>query len=221
MNHIKYLLFTRFKTFTLLSATMAGSIILLMIRMKLSHSFHFLFLVWNLFLAVIPFLITTYMTSHDKLNKLSLLFGFLLWLPFLPNAPYIITDLLHLNGSSTHIMWLDTLVVSSFALNGLLLFFVSLMDMQKVLSQFFKGKYINPAIFVILFLSGFGVYLGRFLRYNSWEIIQNPLSLFNDIIHLILHPRQHQEAWLFTILFSGFLSLGYWVYTSMTTNERY
>ncbi|MDO5970907.1 DUF1361 domain-containing protein [Flavivirga aquimarina] len=212
MNTIKTLLFTRFKIFSLISITISLSIVLLMIRMKLTHSFFYLFLVWNLFLAAIPYAITTYLVSSPKLNKIWFVVWFSVWLLFLPNAPYIITDLLHLKISPDHLLWLDVLVVSSFAFNGLLMFSLSLLDIETLLSQYMNRKKTNFVIIFVLFLSGFGVYLGRFLRYNSWEILQKPSGLFNDIFNIILHPNQHLEAWLFTFLFGIFLSSGYWVF---------
>ncbi len=213
---IKQLIFNRFKVFSLVSVSMLLSIVLLMIRMKLTHSFFYLFLVWNLFLAVIPFAITSYLVSLPKLNKLSSALWFGLWLLFLPNSPYIITDLLHLKISTNHLLWLDALVVSAFALNGLLMFFFSLIDMEHVLKQFINKKYIKFLTLIILYLSGFGVFIGRFLRYNSWEIIKNPLSLFRDIFNILLKPSLNLEAWLFTILFGSSLSVGYWMFKQLS-----
>ncbi len=212
MDFIKKLFLSRFKTFALVSVSMLFSIILLMIRMKLTHSFFYLFLVWNLFLAVIPFAITTYLVSLPKLNTLWLVLCFGVWLLFLPNAPYIITDLLHLKIGPTHLLWLDILVIMSFALNGLLLFYLSIIDMKSILQTFLSKKKVNYVITITLFLTGFGVYLGRFLRYNSWEILSNPKYLFVDIINITVKPFAHQEAWLFTILFGLFLWVGYWVF---------
>ena len=212
MNTIKTLLFNRFKIFFLLSISIALSMVLLMVRLKLTHSFFYLFLVWNLFLAVIPFAITTYLLSITKLNKIGFVVWFSAWLLFLPNAPYIITDLLHLKISTNHLLWLDVLVVSSFAFNGLLMFSLSLLNMETLLNHYFKRKTTNFVMIFILFLSGFGVYLGRFLRYNSWEILQHPLDLFNDIFNIIVLPNQHLEAWLFTFLFGAFLSIGFWIF---------
>lgn len=209
---MKTLLFNRFKIFSLLSISIALSMVLLMVRMKLTHSFFYLFLVWNLFLAVIPFTITTYLVSIPKLNKIGFVVWCSVWLLFLPNAPYIITDLLHLKIGSNHLLWLDVLVVSSFALNGLLMFSLSLLDMETLLNHYLKRKITKFVMIFILFLSGFGVYLGRFLRYNSWEILRHPLNLFNDIFNIILLPNLHLEAWLFTFLFGVFLSIGFWIF---------
>jgi uncharacterized membrane protein len=215
MHKIKQLIFSQFKTFALIGVSAIFSMVLLMIRMKLTHSLFYLFLVWNLFLAVIPFAISSYLLSAPKLGKLALLFGFGVWLLFLPNAPYIVTDLLHLKISSTHLLWLDILVIGSFALNGLILFYSSVLDMKSILKTRITDKYLNPFIICIFFLCGFGVYLGRFLRYNSWEIIQNPISLFTDIIDIIIYPNQHMEAWLFTLLFGAFLYVGYWIFKQL------
>lgn len=211
MEQLKQLIIHRFKIISLLTVSIIFSIAILMIRMKLTHSFFYLFLVWNLFLAVIPFAITTYLVNNSQLDKIRLLLWFCVWLIFLPNAPYIVTDLLHLKISLSYFLWMDILVVMAFALNGLLLFYISLIDMRTLLNCLINQKYTSPIISLVLFLCGFGVYLGRFLRYNSWEIIQNPLSLFEDISAIILYPKEHLEAWLFTFVFGCFLSVGYWM----------
>lgn len=215
MDAIKHLFLSRFKTYALVCVSMLFSIILLMIRMKLTHSFFYLFLVWNLFLAVIPFTITTYLVSLPKPNTWWLVFWFGVWLLFLPNAPYIITDLMHLRLSTTKIIWLDILTVTSFSFTGLLLFYLSILDMIKVFEAYFKKKTLNFFATVLLFLSAFGVYLGRFLRYNSWEILSNPKYLFEDIFTIILKPFSNPEAWLFTFIFGTFLGLGYWVFKNL------
>lgn len=215
MDILKYLFINRFKTFLILTASISLSIVLLMIRMKLTHSFFYLFLVWNLFLAVIPFAITTYLLSYPKLNKFGLLVWFIVWLLFLPNAPYIVTDLIHIRLSETYYIWLDILVVSSFACSGLLLFYMSLIDMKDVLQNYFKKSLLNFSLVGIIFLSGFGVYLGRFLRYNSWEILSNPKYIISDVFNILLQPITNKQAWLFTMLFGSFLLVGYWMFNQL------
>ncbi|MFS4482113.1 DUF1361 domain-containing protein [Hyunsoonleella sp. 2307UL5-6] len=220
METIKNLLSNRFKTISVLTVSILFSILILMIRMKLTHSYFYLFLVWNLFLAVIPYTITTYLVSIPKPNKLWLVLCFGVWLLFLPNAPYIITDLLHLKISTTASLWLDILVILSFAGNGLLLFFLSVSDMMAILKSYLNHTKITYVIFTICLLNGFGVYLGRFLRYNSWEILSNPKYLFVDIFNIILKPFQNIDVWLFTFLFGLFLSLGYWMFTNLTFQKK-
>ena len=117
METIKTLIQSKFKTLSIISVVLSFSIILLMVRMKLNKSFFYLFLIWNVFLAIIPYAITMYLTSKPKISKLKLGFWFLIWLAFLPNAPYIITDLIHIRSGNNNLIWLDILVVLSFALS--------------------------------------------------------------------------------------------------------
>lgn len=209
METIKTLIFNRFRILSLLTISMALSIILLMIRMKIHQSFYLIFLVWNLFLAIIPFAITTTLISQSKPHKIKLTLSFGIWLLFLPNAPYILTDLLHLNNSQQHLLWLDVLVIVSFAFNGLILFMLSLSDMEKLLKLYLKPKTLFPILLFIFGLTAFGIYLGRFLRYNSWELLNNPTAIFYDSLQLILQPNI--EAWIFTLTFGAFLAMTYWL----------
>ncbi len=209
MDTFKTLVLHRFKLLSLLTISMVLSITLLMIRMKLHQSYYLLFLVWNLFLAVIPFTITTILMSKQRLHAISFAVVFFFWLLFLPNAPYIITDLLHLTRTNQHFLWLDILVIMSFAFNGLVLFFLSLSDMEKLLRLRFKAHYVFAMLLIIFGLTAFGIYLGRFLRYNSWEIIDQPFALFSDIFDIIFKPQV--EAWIFTLTFGSFLAVSYWI----------
>tara|TARA_R110000751_G_C13721443_1_gene475494 strand:+ start:24 stop:680 length:657 start_codon:yes stop_codon:yes gene_type:complete len=217
METIKTLIFNRFKIISLLTISMALSIVLLMIRMKIHQSFYLLFLVWNLFLAIIPFAITTGLTSSKKINKLVLFFFFGIWLIFLPNAPYLVTDLMHLTRTDQSFLWLDILVIMSFAFNGLILFFLSLSDMEKLLKQHLNSKLLTPLMLSIFGLTAFGIYLGRFLRHNSWEIINNPLNIFRDIFNIVFQPNI--EAWIFTLTFGSFLAVSYWMLKAFSNSK--
>lgn len=222
METIKTLIQSKFRTLSIATVALAFSIITLMVRIKLNKSFFYLFLVWNVFLAIIPYTITMYLNTKTNINKYKLGFWFLVWLAFLPNAPYIVTDLIHIRVGNDTLLWLDVLVVLSFALTGLLLFYLSIFDMQKILASSFKRLPIATLTLIIVFLCGFGVYLGRFLRYNSWEIISNPQVLISDVFHILLSPFQNSDAWLFTLGFGGFLIVGYWMFKNLTltsTNE--
>lgn len=217
MDTLKTLILNRFKVLSLLTVSIVLSLVLLMIRVKLHQSFYLLFLVWNLFLAVIPFAITTTLISTSKPSKIQFLLSFGVWLLFLPNAPYIITDLLHLRSSQQYLMWLDVLVIVSFAFNGLILFMLSLSDMEKLLKLYLKPNVVFASMIAIFGLTAFGVYLGRFLRYNSWEIINNPIGLFSDILNIIIQPNI--EAWIFTLTFGAFLAMTYWVLKAFSNSK--
>jgi uncharacterized membrane protein len=185
--------------------------------MKIHQSFYLLFLVWNLFLAIIPFAITTGLTSTKKVNKLVLFFFFGIWLLFLPNAPYLVTDLMHLTRTDQSFLWLDILVIMSFAFNGLILFFLSLSDMEKLLKKHLNSKLLTPLLLSIFGLTAFGIYLGRFLRHNSWEIINNPLNIFRDIFNIVFQPNI--EAWIFTLTFASFLAISYWMLKAFSNSK--
>ena len=203
MNNLKTLINTRFQLLTFVALSMILSGFLLLFRIKLNHSFYYLFLVWNLFLAFIPFCITLYLRSKTHISKTKLFVFFTIWLLFLPNAPYIITDLLHFKRSTGTFLWLDILMVVSFALNGLMLFYLTLLDMETILKKFISAKKINFVLFFIFFLTGFGIYLGRFLRFNTWDILQHPEMLIESIFKILISPTQHLEAWAFTCCFGS------------------
>lgn len=217
MQVLKTLLFNRFKIVMMLISSMALSICFLAMRMKLNHSFFFLFLVWNLILAIIPYLITMYLSSKEHINTWTLGVGFCVWLLFLPNAPYIITDLLHLNAIESQFIWLDVLVVTSFACSGILLFYFSIFDMEVLLKRVLNYRILTYVLISLFPITSFGMYLGRFLRYNSWEIIQHPIQLFEDILNILLSPNQHAIAWIFTLTFGVFLGVGYWIFKGCNT----
>jgi uncharacterized membrane protein len=211
MYTLKTLIIYRFQTIGLLFISILLSLVLLALRIKLNQSFFYLFLVWNLFLAAIPYMITTYMISVPSLPKFIKIGLLLLWLLFLPNAPYIITDLLHLKYATSKMLWLDVLMVSSFAINGLVLFFLSLKDFENLLLQNINRNVKHIIIISTCFLTGFGMYIGRFLRFNSWDIIQNPTVLISEVFDILIAPKQHFEAWIFTASFGCFLCFTYYL----------
>ena len=210
MNTIKTYIFNHFKALAIITLSLMISLFLLMIRSKFTMSFFYFFLVWNIFLATIPFAISTYLKVNKNISKLALFFWLCVWILFLPNAPYIVTDLIHLRSSSA-IVWCDVFLVSAFAISGLLLFYFSILDIQSVVKPYLSKRKIKFLSFIVVFLSSFGVYLGRVLRYNSWELIEDPQNLFADIFEIIIQPNHHLGAWVFTLGFGGFLVFGFYL----------
>ncbi|KAA1247184.1 DUF1361 domain-containing protein [Aquimarina sp. RZ0] len=186
------------------------SSVLLLIRIIKTDSLFFSFLIWNLFLASIPYGITL-LLSFKKIHKNRWLFwfGFTVWLSFLPNAPYIITDLQHIRLSTLQSVWFDVLLILSFAINGLIVGFASLRTMQSLLLERFSVKTVTLIIYIVLLLCGFGIYLGRVLRWNSWDILTRPLDIIGDIAKRVLFPIEHINTWAFTIGFGCFLIITY------------
>jgi len=180
-------------------------------RMYYSGYYKFLFLNWNLFLAILPYVISTFfLLYYKKINSLILTVLILsAWLLLFPNAPYIVTDFFHLEPRANVPYWYDLGMILSFALNGLILGFISLYDIQTALQRRFGAlKGWAFAVFSLV-LGSFGIYLGRYERFNSWDIITNPAALFIDIADRFIHPLSHPRTMLMTLLFSAVLSFGY------------
>jgi uncharacterized membrane protein len=185
--------------------------VLLMIRVARSGSYSYVFLTWNLFLAAIPFLAAAVLEILDKRGRLRPMqwLAFIVWLLFLPNAPYIITDLIHLKTRLPIPLWYDVLLLISSAGTGLLLGYASVLMVQRIIERHFNriaGWFV--AMFTLL-LSAYGIYLGRFLRFNSWEAFTDPMPLFSDMASHLMNPRQHPRTLAVTVLFGVALTLGY------------
>ncbi len=195
----------------ILAAFTVLCILMVLFRIIFTGSFRYLWLIWNLFLAWLPLFFAMLFRKHESIRKSTLRSSALLisWLMFFPNAPYILTDLFHLIQKSHVPLWYDLLLLLSFAWTGLLTGFVSLIEIQ----HFFNEKFNRIAgwcltIFALI-LGSFGVYLGRYGRFNSWEIITNPVGLSRDILKMILDPFDHTNMYAMTFFFSCFLILAY------------
>ena len=195
-----------------LAVSSAMSVALLAFRIYYSETITFYFLVWNLFLAWIPLLFALAMRQtgqrarHSHMLMVVLFFG---WLTFFPNAPYIVTDFLHLSPRASAPLWYDLMVIFSFAWNGLILGFTSLWMVQQQVQRSY-GTVAGWLLAVgVLALSGFGIYLGRFLRWNSWDLIASPHALGADILERFLNPLAHPQTLAVTVLYSGFLLVAY------------
>ncbi len=179
---------------------------LLLVRAKLTQSIFLFFLIWNLFLAIIPYIIVVYIRSNKVIQKskfktFTILF---IWLLFLPNSFYIITDFVHLQQSNVNTFWFDLIVLSSYAFMGFTLGLLSLFEFEKILQQFFSAKIIQIIIPIVCFLCGIGIYIGRILRFNSWDIIGNPFQLIADTLSTLVVSK---DAILFSVHFGFFIYL--------------
>ncbi|MEZ4875087.1 MAG: DUF1361 domain-containing protein [Flavobacteriaceae bacterium] len=197
-----------FQNFVALFAVLFSSLIslaLLTVRLKTTYSFFYLFLAWNLCLAWVPFVLTLYLSGKKKSSQGSFWFYFFIWLLFLPNAPYIVTDYKHLRLSDPNIVLFDAFMIGAFAVTGLLLYVLSLKQMKNILIHFTTQKVAQWIVFLIPFLCGFGVYLGRSLRWNSWDLLFNPHYVFRDLLEIVSSPFQHYRVWGYTLFFGVFL----------------
>lgn len=193
----------------LLLFTFLFSASLLIARVGYSGKLMFVFLAWNLFLAFLPYAFSSFLMRRISFieNKFIFIPAVLIWLSLLPNSFYIITDLFHLDYRKPVPLWYDLLLIFSFAWNGLLFGIISLKQMEKMVSVHIRNT--NLFLFPVLLLSGIGIYIGRYMRYNSWDILTNPFSLFRNTVDMFLFPVEYRYAWGMIFGFSIFLILIY------------
>lgn len=216
----KFLESSRFKINILLILMTIFCFSLSAFRYYISDTKVFLFLNWNLFLAWIPLLLSSFILAFTIKSKISLIFIIIVWILFFPNSPYILTDLFHLKARNTIPIWYDLIVILSYAWTGLICGFISLNDIEQRLSYYYgKGNVINGLIVFFLFMSSFGVYLGRFLRWNSWDVLNNPFGLFSDIVVRFIYPLEYTKTWGVTLLMGIMLNFMYFTFKWMGTNN--
>lgn len=200
----------RFEVLLLLTFTVIFCFSLSLMRFAFTGSLMYIFLNWNLFLAIVPFFFSSYIVSHKAvINRYSVLLLAFAWLLFFPNSPYILTDLFHLHERDGMPKWFDLIMILSFAWAGLLFGFMSLFQIESILLEKLSTAKTRIIIVLLLFISSFGVYIGRFLRWNSWDIISNPMALFADITDRFIYPFSHGRTWGITLLMGTLLNLIY------------
>ncbi len=194
-----------------LASSISFSFIILAYRVYLTGTSTYSFLVWNLFLAGIPYVFSSiiYHRSADQKLGIKQIPILLLWLLFLPNAPYILTDLFHLEQKPSIPEWYDLMLILSFALNGLVLGIISLFQIHDLVEKRLGLASGFVFAFVVCLLCAFGVYLGRFLRFNSWDIISNPSPLFQDLFSSFKEPQIHGRRWGMTFVMGTMLFMIY------------
>ena len=173
------------------------------------------FLLWNLFLAWLPLLFAALAVVTARRSLLLALLPGLAWLMFLPNAPYMVTDLMHLSYDGRVPVLFDTVLLFSFALCGLALGLVSLRWMQGLVAGRWGrlGGWAFAA--TALGAAGFGIYLGRYVRWNSWDLLTQPSPLLRDILSRLANPIDHWHTWAMSLLFASLLIFAYWLFQDL------
>jgi uncharacterized membrane protein len=200
----------------LLSSLLA--MILFSARAIQTHSLAHINLVWNLFLAWIPYLFSLLAAHLDSAYPrrwgLLLVPGFI-WLIFFPNAPYLLTNFLQLHGHRGVPLWYDIGLLVSFVWTGLILAIASLRTMQSLVQQYLG--WIAGWLFAssAILLGGLGVFLGRFSRWNSWDLILQPQAIFADLLNRFIDPFDNVSFFAFTFMYTAFLFICYYTFISI------
>lgn len=180
----------------------AFDLLALLIRNLYEQNSTYNFLLWNLFLAFIP-LAVAWITYYivGRWNILMILIFSFLWLLFYPNAPYMISDLIHVNENSPVVLY-EALILFSFAILALFYGFYSL----KIIHLVFRSRTgiltANIIIWTSIVLSSAGIYLGRILRLNSWDLFTHPMRVFQTVFDHLFPVTKNPSTYLVIFLFS-------------------
>ena len=200
-----------------IAATCLVSIILLTGRIMFSDSLRYVFLIWNLVLATVPALLAWWLVERLKTRS------WFAWqqvlisagvIAFLPNTFYLITDFVHLRQTSEASLYFDVVMLSSFVFNGMVLGFITIHLLHR---QLIKGLGEQSALMAVMFiflLASFATYLGRFTRFNTWDILLRPAGLLFDVSDRFVNPSLHTDTYLATITLFAVLSTTYLVFYS-------
>jgi len=193
------------------------AITLLLLRVKITHSMYLLFLIWNLFLAIIPYLLSSsiYNNFFDKSKRIQNYIYVLAWLLFIPNTFYILTDFIHLHFKSAYQFGLDMLIISSFSFAGYYVGLLSFHHMHQLTIAKYGAKMGNLFILNMSFLSAFGIYLGRVLRFNSWDIISKP----RELVYTSISSLFNIETILYTIQLGILILISYILFYHWKQNK--
>lgn len=190
-------------------------------RLYLTRHWTYLFLAWNLFLAWIPYLVSLGLAWLGQQSRRWLLLVALgtVWLAFLPNAPYLVTDLMHLQPRDPMPFWYDLGLFAVLAWTGLFLTVFSLRAMQRLVEA--RAGWAVSWLFVlgVLALNGLGVYIGRFLRWNSWDLLFHPHTILAEMAGRLANPLQYPGSIGFTFMFATFLLVCYLTITASGVRE--
>jgi uncharacterized membrane protein len=224
MKYLK-LPFQRETLAPVLALLFASAISLVLVGSCIVWTKNFLYglLIWNLFLAWLPlvFALLARDTRHSQPERPWRFFGLAgLWLLFFPNAPYIFTDLIHLWTSFRLHFWIDLTLILLCALTGLVLGFVSLYLMQSVVAQKFGRAWSWLFVVVATGLCSFGIYLGRFLRFNSWDVFLRPGKIYHGLDAWADSPMLNTASAAFLVIFFLFFFIAYVMLYALTRLPR-
>jgi uncharacterized membrane protein len=193
--------------FALLGLASVMCLALVVARTAYSHTNHLQFLVWNLFLAWIPLALAALAyriaDRRSALARIIVVSTAIVWLLFFPNAPYIVTDFVHLGEVHDNVPgWYDVMLIAWYAWTGLLLGVASLRLMQEIATRAAGNTAGWLLVVLATALGSVGIYLGRFLGWNSWDVFQAPLALADKAWDRANPPNADVRMLGFTVLFA-------------------
>lgn len=212
---------------TLIILTNLVSVLFFVLRLIGAENFRYWFMLWNLVLAwIAPLLAWALVKQLQKQpwkNWGSILLT-LLWIGFLPNSFYMVSDLIHVQQTGEVSIIFDTVLFTSFIFNGFIAGYLGTFLVHRELLKRFSAKRAYAIIVSIFALSSYAIYLGRVLRWNTWDAMFHPAGLLFDISDNILNPLSHPQAFVitasFTLLISTFYLLAFELLRALRSAHR-
>jgi uncharacterized membrane protein len=190
------------------------SLLLFALRSVESQTDRYWFFVWNLILAWVPLAFAWLLvqrlkrTSWPQWQNVGLT---LLWLGFLPNSFYLMSDLVHLHETGEVSLLYDIVMFLSFIFNGLVAGYMSLFLVHRELLRRVSYQSARAVVALVLLACSFAIYLGRSLRWNSWDVLVNPAGLLFDVSDRVVNPSAHPQTFVTTMTFFLLLASVYFV----------
>jgi uncharacterized membrane protein len=176
------------------------SLSLIWLRLEWSHSPRYQWLYWDVFLAFVPLVLAVLLErAWQRRRRWLSAVLFVPWLLFFPNAPYLVTEFIHLRIPDAAPHWLDIVMLMSVAATGIV---AGALSLERVLAIVEQAWLRLPLELILCLACGFGIYLGRYERWNSWDVIQAPHALLADLAGYVLHPAAHRQVWLISGVFA-------------------
>ncbi len=192
-------------------------------RLDLTQRAVYLWLLWNLFLAWVPYglsLVTSFLHARGAARWWSLAPLGVAWLLVFPNAPYLLTDFIHLRPRHGIPLWFDAALLALFAATGWLLGLLSLEVWKRLLEERVGRVGAWLGVTVVSLLCGYGIYLGRVERWNSWDVLTEPRPFFSAVGAHLLKPGAHPELLGITALFTVLVLLSYFTFEHLRRWRR-
>jgi len=163
------------------------------------------YLVWNLFLAFVPYVFSRYFAAvvearHPRYVQVLV---FVVWLAFFPNALYLVTDFVHLYEQILLPVWFDIAIVFSYTWIAFFLAFLSLQTIEKTFAKLWTRRQAVGMVCAVLFLSSVGIYIGRYLRWNSWDVVVQPWNIIKDIVSVFGTSATAKDSLGMIVVFFG------------------
>jgi uncharacterized membrane protein len=188
------------------------SVALFIFRAFYFQSTEYWYLLWNLFLAWLPLLFAGILVQQlhtQRWLRWQTMLTTVLWLGFLPNSFYLVTDFIHLQHTMNASLLYDSVLLFSFSINGFILGYLSLAMIHKELNKRLQARDVHIILGIVFLACSFAIYLGRYLRWNTWDVLINPAGILFDVTDQFINPGAYGQSFLTTMLFFVFIGSTY------------